>query len=84
MRKHGSFKSWLTIVILDGSSEYGAHVWSELGSLISVKHLFTSLAVSNLKFICNKYGLIFFTRVQYIAIIMVNYTTLRACKVELS
>ena len=33
---------WSTALISDGSSECDAHVWSQLSSLISVRHLITS------------------------------------------
>ena len=41
----------LTVILLDGSSEYGAHVFSHIDNLISSRHLFTSTASTNLKYV---------------------------------
>ena len=40
------------VLILDGNSEIGAPVWSEIGNLICLRHLRRLNAGSNLKFIC--------------------------------
>ena len=37
------------MLILDGNSEIGAHMSSEIGKLICLRHLFKSTAVANLK-----------------------------------
>ena len=37
------------VLILDGSSEIGAHVWRDLGVLIRLIHLWRSRAATNLK-----------------------------------
>ena len=42
------------VLILDGSSEMGAHVWSGIGNLICLRHLFRARAVANLKKLCQK------------------------------
>ena len=43
--------------ILDGNSEMGAHVWTEIGNLIYLRHSFKSTGVRNLKlftsYMCN-------------------------------
>ena len=36
-------------LILYGNSEIGEYVWSEIGNLIRLRHLFRSPAVANLK-----------------------------------
>ena len=58
LKKAKKFSYFFTIVyfnitenhivsILDGYTEKGSHVWSNLGSLICLKHLFRSRAVTN-------------------------------------
>ena len=37
-------------LILDGNSELGAHVWSDIRYLICLRHLFSSRLVANLLF----------------------------------
>mgnify|MGYP007048509057 CR=1 FL=1 len=41
-------------IILDGNSEYDAHVCSELGEYMWSRHLLASTVVSNLQFIFRK------------------------------
>ena len=36
------------VPLKDGNSEKGAHVWSDLGSLICLRHLFRSRAVTDM------------------------------------
>ena len=36
------------VLLLDGYPEIGVHVWSEIGNLIGLRHLFKSTAVANL------------------------------------
>ena len=50
----------IVILILDGNSEMGAHVWSNLGYQICLRHLYTS-KVTNLKLFREKklFSLIF-------------------------
>ena len=38
----------LMVLHIDGNSEIGAHVWSEIGKIISLRHLFISTSVENL------------------------------------
>ena len=38
------------VPLKDGNSEKGAHVWSDLGSLICLRHLFRSRAVTDKTF----------------------------------
>ena len=40
------------ILMVDGDSEIGAHVESNVGNLICLGHLFSSPAEASLKFIC--------------------------------
>ena len=42
------------VLILDGNSEIGAHVWSEIGAKICLRHLFRSTAVAGLKSLLNR------------------------------
>ena len=44
------WKGICMVLILDGTLEYGAHVWSAIGNLVFPRHLFTSTAASNLIF----------------------------------
>ena len=39
----------VTVLMLDGNSEIGAYLWSEIGHLIGLRHSFRSTAVQNLK-----------------------------------
>ena len=39
------------VLILDGNSGPGALLWSEIGHLICLRHLFKSTEVANLKYI---------------------------------
>ena len=36
------------VLILDGNSEIGAHVWSDIGYSIRLSHLFSARAITNL------------------------------------
>ena len=42
------------VLTLEGNSEIGTHVWSGIGDLISLRHLFISRAFAYLKFISAK------------------------------
>ena len=42
--------SFSLVIILDGNSEIGAHLWSTLGYFICLRHLYGSRAVLNLIF----------------------------------
>ena len=42
----------LILLIIDGNSEIGAHVWcGRIENLICLRHVFKSTAIENLKFI---------------------------------
>ena len=43
-----------TVLLLDGSTNHVAHVWTEIGNLICLRHLFTSRAISNLIYLTQK------------------------------
>ena len=53
-------------LILDGSSERGAHVRSKIGKLVNLGDLFTSAKVANLKFISIK--TFFYTIAQHVLV----------------
>ena len=43
------FPVWTMVRVWDGNSAIGAHVWSEIGHLICLRHLFISTTIANLK-----------------------------------
>ena len=53
------YKTYTMVLGLNGTSEKGAYVWSNLGYLICLSYLFRSTAVTNLTFFGNA-----FTRAQ--------------------
>ena len=44
------FTMYCMVLILDGNSEIGAHLWCDIGQLICLKHLFRPSAVTYLIF----------------------------------
>ena len=57
-------KTWSMVLGLDGYSELAAHLCSEIGNLVCLRHFFRSRAVASLKLL--QISVFSFTRAQYV------------------